>query len=98
MADAVIAARLAGRSVFQPVQGALSGQGRAVGAPGRELTREDRQHRVVAELVMIDDVLMPECDAENALADQGGDLVLDPLRRPRVAEAGRSEEHTSELQ
>src|SRR5688572_24598461 len=88
MADAVIAARLAGRSVFQPVQGALSGQGRAVGAPGRELTREDRQHRVVAELVMIDDVLMPECDAENALADQGGDLVLDPLRRPRVAEAG----------
>ena len=37
---------------------------------------------------MIDDVLMPERDAENALADQGGDLVLDPLRRPRVAEAG----------
>ena len=88
MADAVIAARLAGRGVFQPVQGALSGQGRAVGAPGRELAGEDRQHRVVAELVMIDDVLMPERDAENALADQGGDLVLDPLRRPRVAEAG----------
>ena len=66
----------------------LPAKRRAVGAPGRELAGEDRQHRVVAELVMIDEVLMAERDAEDALADQGGDLVLDPLRRPRVAEAG----------
>jgi hypothetical protein len=32
---------------------------------------------------------MAKRDAEDALADQGGHLVLDTLRRPYVAEAGR---------
>ena len=42
----------------------------------------------MAELVVVDDVLVAEGDAEHPLADQGGQFVLDPLRRPCVAEAG----------
>jgi hypothetical protein len=56
-------------------------------APGRELAGEDRQDRVVAELVVVHDVLVSERDAEDALAHEGADLVLDPLRHPGVAEA-----------
>ena len=88
VADPVIAAGLARRRVLQPVQRALAGQRRAVGAPGLELAGQDRQHRVVAELVVVDQVLVAERDAEHALADQRRDLVLDPLRHARVAEAG----------
>ena len=40
--------------------------------------------------VVVDSVLVPERDAEDALADQGRNLVLDPLRHARVA-AARSE-------
>jgi hypothetical protein len=77
------------RRVLQPVQGALTGQRRAAGAARLQLAGEHRQHRVVPQLVVVDEVLVAKREAEHALADQGGDLVLDPLRRPRVAEAGR---------
>jgi hypothetical protein len=66
----------------------LAGQGRAATAPGRELAGEDRQRRIVAKLVVVDHVLVAEGDAEHKLAEHGGDLVLDPLRHPGVAEAG----------
>jgi hypothetical protein len=83
----MVAAGCAGGRVLQPVQRRLAGQRCAVAPPSRELAGEDRQHRVVAELVVVHDVLVPERDAEDALADQGGDLMLDPLRHPGVAEA-----------
>jgi hypothetical protein len=74
--------------MLQPVQRALAGQRRTVRAPRRQLASEHGQHRVVAELVVVDQVLVAERDAEHPLADQGRRLVLDALRRPRVAEAG----------
>jgi hypothetical protein len=89
VADPVIAAGLARRRVLQPVQRALAGQRRTTRSTRLQLSRQDRQHRVVAELVVVDQVLVAEGDAEHPLADQGGHLVLDALRRPCVAEAGR---------
>ena len=88
MADAVVAAGFAHGRMLQPVQRRLAGQWRAVAAPGRELAGEDRQDRAMAELVVVDHDLMPERDAEDTLANQGGDVMLDPLSHPRVAEAG----------
>jgi hypothetical protein len=87
--DAMIAAGLARRRVLQPVQGALAGQRRAVAASRLQLASKHGQHRVMPQLVVVVQVLVSERDAEHALADQGGHLVLDPLRRPRVPEASR---------
>jgi hypothetical protein len=66
MADAVIAAWLARGRVLQPVQ--------------RALASKHGQHRVMPQLVVVVQILVAERDAEHALADQGGYLVLDPLR------------------
>ena len=93
VADAMVAAGRAGGRVFEPVQRALAGQRRAVAAPGRagpgrKLAGEHRQHRIVAEVTVIDHVLMPERYAEDALADQRGNLVLDTPRHSAIAKAG----------
>jgi len=88
VADAMVAAGRAGGRVFEPVQRALAGQRRAVAAPGRKLAGEHRQHRIVAEVIVIEHVLMPERDAEDALADQRGNLALDTLRHSAIAKAG----------
>src|SRR3712207_4734087 len=84
----MIAAGLARGRVLEAVQGAPAGERRAARAPRLQLAGEDGQRRVVAQVVMVDEVLVAEGDAEHALADQGGDLVLYALRRPRIREAG----------
>jgi hypothetical protein len=89
VADAVIPARIARGRVLKAVERALAGQRGAGGTARCQLAGENGQRRVAPQLVVVDQVLVAECDAEHPLADQGGDLVLDPLRRPRVAEAGR---------
>jgi hypothetical protein len=73
--------------VLQPVQRALAGQRGAAGAARLQLAGEHGQHRVVPQPVVVDQVLVAKRDAKDALPNQGGDFVLDPLRRPRVAEA-----------
>jgi hypothetical protein len=84
--DLVVAAR-SRRRVLQPVQGAFAGQRGAVFAPGRELAGERCKHRVVAQLIVVDKVLVAERDAEHALRDHGGHAVLDLPRRPAIIEA-----------
>ena len=79
MADLVIARRL-GSAQLQPVQRPLAGHRRAVRAPRRELAGQHRHHRVMAQLVMVVEVLVAERDAEHALADQRRHRVLDQLR------------------
>ncbi len=41
----------------------------------------------MAQIVMVEHVLIPQCDAEDALADQRCHRVLDQLRRSAVAKA-----------
>ena len=84
VADPVVAAGLARRRVLQPVQRALAGQRRAVRTPRRQLAGEHGQHRIVAQLVVVEQVLVAERDAEDALADQSG------RSRARPAPASRA--------
>jgi hypothetical protein len=90
VADLVIAVIRAERGVFQPVEGALAGERGAVLAPRLELAGECRQHRVVAQLVVVDEILVPQRDAADALHEHGLDGVLHELRRAAVGEAPRN--------
>jgi hypothetical protein len=92
VADLVVARGL-GRRVLEPVQGALAGQRRAVLAPGGELASKRREHRVVAQLIVVDQVLVAERDAEHALGHHRRDAVLDPPRRPAIVEAAGEPAH-----
>ena len=87
MADLMVTAR-ARRRVLEPVQRALAGQRSTVLALGLELAGERRQHRVVAQLIVIDQVLVAKRDAEHPLRHHGLDRVLDLRQRPAVDEAG----------
>ena len=81
MADLVVAGGRPGRRVLEPVERRLAGQRRAVGATRAELAGDRRQHRVVAQGVVVDQVLVAQRQGEHALADQGGHVVLDLVRR-----------------
>jgi len=75
--------------VLEPVEGRLAGQGGAAGATGGELTHGRGQHRVVAQGVVVDQILVAQRQSEHALAHQGGEAVLDLVRRTVIREAGR---------
>ncbi len=92
VADLVVARRLQ-FAQFQPVQRRLAGDRRAIRASRCELARQHRHHRIVAQFVVVVDVLIAERDGEHPLADQGGDLVLDPFRTPLVVKARRKPIH-----
>ena len=76
MADLVVAAGRQG-GVLEPVQRALAGERRAVLALGFELAGERREHGVMAQLLVVDEILVAECDPEHPLRDHGRDAVLD---------------------
>ena len=86
MADLVVARRLR-PAQLQPVERRFAGQGGAIGALGRGLAGQHRQHRVVAQLVVVDQVFVAQRDAEHPLPDQGRHRVLDQIRHPAVLEA-----------
>jgi hypothetical protein len=88
MADLVVARRL-GPAQLQPVQRRLAGQRRAIRTPRRELAGDRRHRRVMAQLVMVVQVLVPESDAEHALADQRRHPVLDQVRPACIRKASR---------
>lgn len=70
--DAVIAAGLFA-GVLQPVQSGLAGEGLTVRP---------------AQRVVVEQVRLPQCDAENALHEHGRHRVLDRIRHARIIEAG----------
>jgi len=87
VSDAVIAAGLFA-GVLQPVQSGLAGEGLTVRPACRELAGAGCQHRVTAQRVVVEQVLPPQCDAENALHEHGPHRVLDQIRHARIIEAG----------
>ena len=94
--DLVIAADAAAQGLLEPVQRRLAGQRRAVLAARLELADQCRHHRIMAQKVMIVEVLVAERQAEHALADQRLQAVLDQLGRARIAEAGRKARHETD--
>ena len=86
MGDLVIARRLR-PAQLQTVQRRLAGHRRAVLAPCRQLAGEDRHHRIVAQLVVIVDILIAERQPKHTLPDQRRHKVLYQLRTAMIAEA-----------
>jgi hypothetical protein len=84
--DLVITRRLR-TAEFQPVRRRLAGDRRAVLAARCELAGQHRHHRIVAQFVMIIEVLIAERDAEHPLAEKGRDLMLDQVLAPHIVEA-----------
>jgi hypothetical protein len=95
VADLMVAARRQGR-VFEAVERALTGERRAVLAPRLELADQSRQHRIVAQLVVVDQILVPQRDPADALHQHGLDGVLDQLRRAAVGEAPGQAPHQAD--
>ena len=88
VADLVIATG-SGLAQLQPVQGALAGHRRAILTPRPQLAGQDRHHRIMAQLVVVVQVLIAKGDGEHPLPHQRGHLVLDQLRLARVQKAIR---------
>jgi len=63
--------------MLEPIERALAGERRAVLASGLELAGEHRQHRVAAQLVVVDQILIPHRKAKDPLPNHGPDAVLD---------------------
>jgi hypothetical protein len=88
MGDLAIAIRPDGRAL-EPVERALAGEWRTIRPSGCELAGQHRHHRIVAQLVMVDQVLIAERDPDHPLADQRGHRVLDPPPVAPIAETSR---------
>ena len=89
VADLVIPPGAARGGVLKSVQSRLAGERRPPAAPGRELAGEHRQHGIVPDLIMIDEVLIAERDPEDALGHERRHRVRDALAIAAIAEAGR---------
>jgi len=75
--------------MLQPVQVLLPASGAQRPCRASRATEHHPEHRVVAQPVVVDQVLVAERDAEHPLPDQRRHLVDHPFRRPPVGEAGR---------
>jgi hypothetical protein len=84
--DLVIACRLQ-TAQLQPVQRRLARNRRAILAPRFELARQNRHHRIMAQLVVVVEILIAKRNPEHPLADQRRDLVLDQVGAPLVVKA-----------
>ena len=78
---------------FQPVQRRFPRHRCAGLARARQLPRQHRQHRIVPQLVVVIEVLIPERNPKHPLADQGGHRVLDQILTAMIAKAGRKSIH-----
>jgi hypothetical protein len=86
----VIAGRLR-LAQFQPVERRFAGQRRTIGPLCRQLAAQHRHHRVVAQLVVVDQVLVAQGDPEHPLTHQARHRVLDQFGRPVIGEtAGKA--------
>ena len=95
VADLVIARRFE-LAQLQPVERRFPGHRGTFLAPRRELARQHRHHRIVAQLIMIVEILVAQRDRIHPLADQRPHRVLDQLRTARVAKARRKSIHHSD--
>jgi hypothetical protein len=91
----MVAARLR-RCVLEPVERALAGERCAAFTLRLELAGQGCQHRVEAQLIVIDQILVAERDTEHALRHHRLDRVLDLRLVTTVVEAGRESGHQAD--
>ncbi len=89
VADLVIARRLADRPMLQPVQRRLAGERSAVRPLRCQALRQQGQHRIVTQRVVIIHVLISQSDRRNPLCNQGAHAVNGAIRIAPVDEAIR---------
>jgi hypothetical protein len=75
--------------LLKPVQGGLPRQHSAIGALCFHLARNQAKNGIVAQFIVIVQVLVSKRNAMNALAEERLDAVLDPVLPAPVCEAGR---------
>ena len=94
IADLVIAGRLLAAQ-FQPVERRFAGQGRTIRAARFELAAEHRHDRVVAQLVVVDQVLVAQRNPEHPLTHQARHLVDHQVGRSVIGKAaGKALDHS----
>jgi hypothetical protein len=83
---------------FEPVQRGFAGHRRAVRTPRCELAGQNRHQRIMAQVVVVVEILISQRKAEYALPDQGGHRVFDISAITRVAKAaGQATNQTDRL-
>ncbi len=94
VADLVITRRLQ-LAQLQPVERRLAGHRRTFLTPRLKLAGQHRHHRIVAQLVVVVEILVAERDPKHPLTDQGRDLVLNQISPPLVVKArGKPSRHS----
>jgi hypothetical protein len=85
----VIAGRLF-PAQFQPVERRFAGQRCAIRPFCRQLAAQHRHHRIMAQLVVVDQIRSPS-DPEHTLSDQAQHRVFDQIGHPVIGEtAGKA--------
>ena len=74
---------------LETIERRLAGDRRAVGPARLQLARQYREHRIVAQGVVIDQILIAERQAENSLPHKRRDGMLDQFGIAPVDEAFR---------
>ena len=88
MPDLVVApTRCIRGRVFQPVERALASERRGSGLIRLEAAQQGPEHRVMAQIVVVDEVLVPERQAEDALPHQAPHPMGDEGRMAPIAKA-----------
>ncbi len=69
--------------MLEPIERRLAGE------PVTGLVEHGGKRRIIAQRIVVDQVLVPERDAENALAQQIGNRVADGVGNAQIGEASR---------
>jgi len=81
-----VVARQRRAAQLQSVERRFAGQRRTILAPRRQLAGQHRQRRVVAQLIVIDQIFVAERNPQDALSNHGADLMLDQIGRAAIGE------------
>src|SRR5690625_4523509 len=90
--DLVVAARRRAAQL-QPVQGRLARHRRTVLPPRLHLARQQRHYRIMAQAVVVVQILVAQYDAKEPLPHQCRDPVLDQLGPPMILKTGGNALH-----
>jgi len=78
------------RRMLQPVERRLASKHGAVGTARFELARHQPEHRIMAQFVVVVQILVTQRDAMHTLGQQCLQAVLHPIRSAAIREAGRN--------
>jgi len=95
MADLVIARRRQ-LAQFHPIERRLAGHRRTILAPRLKLAGQHRHQRIMAQFVVVVQILIAQRDPKHPLADQSRDPVLDQVGAPHVVKARGKPIHHSD--